>query len=46
MQQKQRLNVELSTSGKKMRSLSAYGGVLPAAGLVSKIKVARVVFGV
>jgi hypothetical protein len=34
MQQKQRLNVEISPAGKKKLSLSTYGGVLRADAIV------------
>jgi hypothetical protein len=44
MQQKQLSNVEISSTGKKLRSKSTKGTVLRAAGLVSKLKVVCVVF--
>jgi hypothetical protein len=44
MQQKQRLNVEISLTGREIRTLWTSGGVLRAAGLVSKLKVVCVVF--
>jgi hypothetical protein len=44
MQQKQRIIVEISPTGKKLRSLSKQGGVLRDTGLVSKLKVVCVVF--
>jgi hypothetical protein len=44
MQQKQRLNVEISPSGKKIRSKLAKGTVLRIGGLVSMLKVACVEF--
>jgi hypothetical protein len=46
MQQKQRINFEISPTGKKLRSKSTKGTVLRIGGPVSKLIVERVVFGV